>query len=405
MSGHKALCRGPALSVSGSNALCRGPALSVSGPGAALCLAPALSAVSVSGSGRLCGACVGPQRSVCRGPPLSVSGPGALCRGLCRGPPILINAVCVGPRRSLCRGPALFVSGPGALCVGACRSVLAPALLGPEPSALCRGPALVGPAVFSADFLSGPGALSLSQPGALCVGTRGSVCGPAVLVSGQARRSLRRCPALIVALSVTSRRRGSAVLCQDSVCQVPAVCVSGPVKARQSSPTALFLAALCVGQALFVSGPRRTSSPKTLVRSRRSVCRVGGLGRLSVEDQRSVWRGDRRSFCRPGWPRRSLCRARRSCYRAQKRGQSVCWARQLRSARATRWGTPSRAPPVPRIWPDLRATHPALRPRLESACPSSPERSLFPGENPKPYCLGEKSNDEAFHFVIGDHFP
>ena len=38
-------------------------------------------------------------------------------------------------------------------------------------------------------------------------------------------------------------------------------------------------------------------------------------------------------------------------------------------------------------------------PQLRSAChPSSPVRSLLPGENPKPYCLGEKEYIHDQHF-------
>ena len=40
--------------------------------------------------------------------------------------------------------------------------------------------------------------------------------------------------------------------------------------------------------------------------------------------------------------------------------------------------------------PATRIRVPPIRRRLRSAChPSSPVRAFFPGENPKPYCLGE----------------
>ena len=203
MSGRKALC------VGARHSLCRGPALSVSGPGAALCLARALSG----------GLCVGARRSLCQGPARVVSGPSALCRGLCRGPPILINAVCVGLalcvgarrfpavsrmsgpsglRWSLCRGPALFVSGTGALYVGARRSLCwasTPILL----NALCvglrrslrrssalSGAVCVGPAVLSQSFCVGPRRL--------CVGLGRSLCrAPALFVSGPSALCVALC--------------------------------------------------------------------------------------------------------------------------------------------------------------------------------------------------------------------
>ena len=59
-------------------------------------------------------------------------------------------------------------------------------------------------------------------------------------------------------------------------------------------------------------------------------------------------------------------------------------------------------PPAPVQHPQLQSSSGATRgppapirvrgPPLRSAChPSSPARSLFPGENPKPYCLGEEN--------------
>ena len=49
-------------------------------------------------------------------------------------------------------------------------------------------------------------------------------------------------------------------------------------------------------------------------------------------------------------------------------------------------------PPIQIHMPPIRSAGPKLR----SAChPSSPARSFFPGENPKPYCLGKKSYRSA----------
>ena len=151
------------------------------------------------------------------------------------------------------------MSGPGAFCRG-----------------LCRGPA----ALFRRCLCRGP---------ALCVRARHSLFqSPALLASG-ARRSLCWGPVL----SVESRRRGAAVLSQDSIFQVPAVCVSG--------------------LALFVC----LSRPNDL------CLVVSGRGTLSVAARRSLRRGPARtcalsiglgarrssalSVSGPGTLRRSLC--------------------------------------------------------------------------------------------------
>ena len=108
--------------------------------------------------------------------------------------------------------------------------------------------------------MSGPGALCVGAPGgplpgALSVGARRSVSGPGALCVG-ARRSFRRGRRSLCRgppLSVESRRRGPAVLSQDSIFQVcrvwrflsvsrgPTICASGP-------------GALCVGAPCCLSG-------------------------------------------------------------------------------------------------------------------------------------------------------
>ena len=295
-----------------------------------LCQAPAL---SVSG----------PALSVSS--PVSVSGPAALRHSLCQGGP----AVSVFSQRS--RGLALSVSEPG-LCVGV----------------LCRGPAVcVGPV------------------GALCVGLRWSPCRDPALFLCQ--RRARLCLALCQGLQWS----GPSALCVGalhSLCRAPALSVSRPalsvgvcvLRTALSGP-----GTLCRGPALSVSGRRslRLSAPALCRCPVLSTCPCS-LCRAPVRSRRSLCLG--LALCVGAW--RFLCRGS-SC-----QGSALCvgprrslfssspdlsgWAgfeAQLQSACA-----PIRVPPIQPPGPQLR-----------SAChPSSPARSLFSGENPKPYCLGDK---------------
>ena len=173
----------------------------------------------------------------------------------------------------------------------------------------------------------------------------------------------------------------------------------------------------CRGPALGV-GARRSGCPGAFCQG--PALSMLGPGGLCVEAQRSVSRGPALlvslwglALCR-GTGRRSLCRR---CIRSCHPSGPDPRATQLRRARATH-PTPrfDRAPifirlhgqaiqlsPDPRARhhsSDPRATHPPLQrhqpgpqspathpaprtPRLRSTChPSSPARSLFPGENP-----------------------
>ena len=289
----------------------------------------------VSGPGALSGPgapCVGARR--CRGsasgpsaplPRLSLSGPGSLCvrpsrfgslwaqRSVCRGPALLLclgarcsvsgpGALCVGARRSFYRALSVrCVWSPDCFCIGARRSS-ALSVSGPGAPRWCRR---LGRCFCEASFLCPGPALFVSGPGALCRA-------PALFVSGPG--ALCRGPALLAkTYSLSSRRRGPAVLFQDSFCHVPAVCVSGP---------GAFCRGLCRGPAVLFR--------RCLCRGRRSLCRGPAL-LLCV--------GARRSLCRG--PALLLCvGARRSvsglCRRVGARGSSVVsesvWLPQLPSA-------------------------------------------------------------------------
>ena len=423
----RSLCRGPALflalTVSGPSAVCVGARRSLSGSAVfyahSLCRASAVCA-SVPASALFVS---GPGADLCRALFLSGPGalsvgslcPGALCWGLCRGLSVPPGTLCVRTWRSLCRGPALFVSGRpamylsglGGLYVGARRSVSGPGALCVGARALCRAPAR---------FVSGPGAdlcwaLFVAGPGAPCVGARricqawavsvsapGALCrAPALFVSGPAlcvgaRRSLCRDPAL----SVGSRRRGPAVLSQDSVCQVPAVCVSGP------SAFCLSGRSFCRGPALCVAAQRSLCQGPALcvgalyAGAGQSVCRgpalfVSGPGALCVGAQRSLCRGPAQALagalcvgavcvrpaCHPALTRVPLLIASHLSGFTD-RPSSSDRATQLRSA----------PHPAPRAHAPIRVqapTHPnpgllpstchgiRVRPQLQSAChPSGP---------------------------------
>ena len=127
--------------------------------------------------------------------------------------------------------------------------------------------------------------------------------------------------------------------------------------------------------------------------------------------------GPRRSLCRcslsvsgSGARPHSLCRAPRSLCRAPP--LSLCAGPRRCSAHAVRGGGPqlrsachsfSLAGPIrcagPPADPRVSSSDPyagSRGPQLRPAChPSSPARSLFPGENPKPYFLGEKIKEEG----------
>ena len=129
---------------------------------------------------------------------------------------------------------------------------------------------------------------------------------------------------------------------------------------------------------------------RCLCRARRSLCRaralcVGAVALLALStlpdtncDLHSgpplppVRSANTRSACHPSGPRPQL---RSACYPAGRH----------RKPNSDPHTHPVCGPPAPIRVPPIRSAGPQLR----SAChPSSPARSLFPGENPKPYCLG-----------------
>ena len=430
MSGPRApsLCRGPALCVGARRSLCRGLCV---GARRSWCRGPALCVGARRSFPALCVSGLGaplPRLSL-SGPAVCVSGPGAFCGGLCQGP-AYSGAVCVRARR--CGGARRsFVSGPGAPCVGARRSLsgvgVGPAVLsqdsffqvpavcvsglalsvclsGPNDQcvgarrSLCRGPALC---LSRCDALCvGAGA----GTGALCVGPRRSLCPGPGAVSGPgapcvgARRSLCRGPVL----SFESRRRGLLpipfVTSWQSVCRAPALSVRVCVGARRS----FFVSgpgALCRGPALFVSGSARRFLCRGL-----ALCLSGpalfasGPGALYVEARHSSYQAPALSVrvClepRVFLYRRSalfsapLCRGRRSPAVSPCRDPALCvgvcvGARgsplvsgtgSLSLYRGCVTAAPIRVPPIRPGGPPVPICH-----------PSSPARSLFPGENPKP---------------------
>ena len=315
-----------------------------------------------------------------------MSEPGALCVGAQRSPGALcwarrslyrpLRSLYRAPPRSLCRGPALSVLGPGALCI--------------RPRALCVGPAL-----------------SVSGPDGFCVGLRRSLCrGPGFVV-------------LCVRICVGSRRSRLGPLCIGSrrslaVCVRPQRClcrgsVSGPALRRSLCWAPLSVSApplsrcLCVApssgprvhpQASF--DPRATHPPPARIQLR--PIRTHPIPRL-----RSTSAGPQ---LRSADPRATLPVCGLSDPRATVRAPISSPIRvplirpQLRSACHAE--PPIRSRVRPACHPSSPTSH-QLRsvchpsgvwsagPQLRSAChPSSPARSIFPGENPKPYCLGDK---------------
>ena len=230
---------------------------------------------------------------------------------------------------------------------------------------MCRGPAL---------SMSVPGA-SMSEPGALCIGVQRSLCrGPAL-----SRRSVL----------------GPGSLCIGPLCSLyraPARSVSGP------SLSVSGLRALCVG-------PRRSLHPApALSVSGPGALRVGperSPGALCVGPRRSLCPGpaldlcqapalSRRSLCRAGerWaPARSICVGPRACpaLSVSGRPRSLCRGPcRVKALSPRRSLTPIHVP--------IHVRGPLTQIRRSACHPSSPARSIFPGENPKPYCLGEKSD-------------
>ena len=252
------------------------------------------------------------------------------------------GALCVGPRRSPGALPALSVSGPDALCAGPRRS-------------LCRGPAL---------SVSGPGALCVEPRRSLCVGARRSLCrGPALSVSGSAALSL-----------FVSRSVSLSALCvgaRHSLCQAPALSVSRP----DTEPVTEFPATESAGRA-----PRH--------RQRR-----GPKQRAPGPDREPDTDPDIEIERAPGPDTESA---------GPRHRPDTDSAGPRRSRASDQNVHPIRVPPpiaCQCIWCRPPAPIPSLHlachirsagPQFRSAChPSTQARSLFPGENPKPYCLGE----------------
>ena len=291
-------------------------------------------------------------------------------------------ALCVGARRAVCRarrsscqdparGPALFVSGAGALCVGARRSLnRAPALSvrvcgartvyrSSALFALSPGSLCVGPRRSVSAFVSGPGGPRLCRRlflwgfGGLYVGARRSSCRGSALSVGP-RRSLRRGTALCV-----GARRS---LCR-SLSRVG-------VGARQSSPKTLFVTSgrsVCRGPALCVSGPGAFS-----ISGSGALCQgVCGARIVSVSELGPS------GLSVPG--------------PALSDGLSVCCQASAVSMSARRSVSGSirpSGPPAPIRVPPIRHHEPAPPASHAPHTAAQPARSIYPGENPKPYRFG-----------------
>ena len=334
------------------------------------------SAVSMSGARRS----VSGHGALCVGARSFVSGPGAFCQG-----PALYGALYVGAQRSLSES----ASGPGALCValrvGARRSpqrslpgrflFRSSALFsavgvgaGSSPAiSLCRVPAL-SVRVYVGTRRPLP-TLFVSGLGALYVRARRSVCrgqGPNGALCVGARRCLSQGPALCVG-------RQRFVSGPGTFCRGPALLASG------RSVPALFVRArrsLCRGAAVCVSRPN-----DLCVGARRFLCRAS----LCV----GVRRGDRPALFVSGPPLRGPSSEAGSGPSSNPRPARP--PARIRVPPIRHCGTQLRSPPAP-----IRVPLRPCGPQLESAChPSSPARSLFPGENPRPYCLGENFEKET----------
>ena len=221
---------------------------------------------------------------------------------------------------------------------------------------------------------------------------------------------------------------------------------------------------LCRGRALPVSGPSALCVDlwRSLCRaaplSRRSVCRapalsVRGPGGLCVGPRRSLCRGpgalcvgSRRTLCRAPALHQMLrlqtCTALQVCFMAidfriinvgylrakpssEPRAAHVPPSLVPLSSSAGLCNSAVLSPPAQsRVPPELRAAcHPsgppapsAIRcagpqlrlplsrsagPQLRAAChPSNPARSLFPGKNPKPYCLGKNGRGTCLRHAM-----
>ena len=191
--------------------------------------------------------------------------------------------------------------------------------------------------------------------------------------------------------------------CVSSRCRAPAsLCAAIPpstMKPCEQLGTRIRLGALCVGPGAPCVGAQRTlcrgpalpvSGPSALsvlsVSGPRSLCVA-----LCIGARRSLWSG-------PG----ALCVGARLLRhlgvhqpRAPPTSLSGVAGPQLRPApHASGCGPPAPMRATPSSDPRASAG-----PQLRSAChPSSPARSLFPGENPKPCYLGEHTNSISEYF-------
>ena len=243
-------------------------------------------------------------------------------------------SICVGPRRS----HAALCVGPRALCVGFRHSL-----------SLRQAPAL---------SVSGPGPRCVGgrrSPGALCVGRRSLRRAPRSLGPALSRSLCRDLysPATLCVEPWRSFRPGAlrlpSTVCVGPFVSAPALSVSGLSPSLQFGPAVLW-------GALSASGPAIGALPALSVRARRSLCRVAARRSLSRRSP-AAWPG---AFCVVSGPAPLTC--------------------HLSSG-------PTRAPSSAILRPRPPAP---TGPQLTSAFhPSSPARSLFPEENPKPYCLGD----------------
>ena len=220
------------------------------------------------------------------------------------------------------------------------------------------------------------------------------------------RRSLCRAPAL----SALGPRRS---LCRD-LCPAPALSVS-----------AVCWGALSPSVSGSVSGPGAGTLPPLSLSGpgALSVLSVSGPGPLCVEDRALFVGGPGARLALPATlPALSICLG-------PALSSSLCRAPPLSRCLQIRVRKSCDGPPAPSSdITDPGATHPVpLRPgpQLRSAChlspttchlcgpagplrsachPSSPARSLFPEENPKPYCLGKNPAGQNIINVYGMFF-
>ena len=171
---------------------------------------------------------------------------------------------------------------------------------------------------------------------------------------------------------------GDHFLSRD-LCRAPAISRFHPVPPLRAPPVR------SVPQVPSQCAPiTRSRSPQLLrLGCQRSTCHLSGL-QASSSDPRATHPSREANPASPSPPTPIRVLPIRSCH--PQPSSSGPTGPQLQSSSACHPYPSGPAGPPPPIHPCGLAD-----PQLRSAChPSSPARSLFPGENPKPYCLGDK---------------